>query len=247
VFWGSIGGLIYAVYLALRWRLYMPALILAATVGFPALSYLYHFLNGTVVAPALRKAEVASWRRVSITGDSKPRVFVDTWSTNGYVPKALVALGRFEKAYGRIGDDWYYFERTPGAVCPENHYDVRMLDRMSQSVPCVLGTKTGGRAGFRQLNIPEIAEPRLLLLADRGAPSHYQHEAGRPCTSNTLELRLVSDQGNQLVSFCEIPYFEVPMFPPNLNLDGWFKVSAAASYARRPEAVRFVLDALNQT
>ncbi|WP_456623488.1 hypothetical protein [Bradyrhizobium sp. P5_C12] len=247
VFYGSIVGLFYAAYLVLRWRLYRPALFLAATVGFPALSYFYHLIDGTVVAPALRKAEVASWRRVSITGDNKPRVFVDTWSGNGYVPKALVALGRFEKAYGRIGDEWYYFERTPGIVCPENHYDVRMLDRMSQPVPCVSATKTGRRVGFRELNIPEIAEPRLLLLADRDAPSHYQHEAGRPYTSNTLELRLVSDQANQLVSFWEIPYFEVPMFPPNLNLDGWFKVSAAAGYARRPEAVKFVIDALNET
>lgn len=246
-FYGSIVGLIYAAYLVLRWQLYMPALFLAATVGFPSLSYLYHFIDGTIVAPAVRKAEVASWRRVSITRENKPRVFVDTWSTNGYVPKALVALGRFEKAYGHIGDEWYYFERTPGTVCAEDHYDVRMLDRMGQPVPCVSATKTGRRVGFRELNIPEIAEPRLLLLADRDAPSHYQHKAGRPYTINTLELRLVSDQANQLVSFWEIPYFEVPMFPPNLNLDGWFEVSTAAGYARRPEAVKFVIDALNGT
>lgn len=219
----------------------MPALFLAATVGFPALSYFYHFIDGAVVAPALRKAEVASWRRVSITSDNKPRVFIDTWSTNGYVSKALVALGRFEEAYGRIGDEWHHFERTPSIACPENRYDVRMLDRMSQPVPCVSATKTGRRVGFRELNIPEIAEPRLLLLADRDAPSHYRSD-----TTNTLELRLVSNQANQLVSFWEIPYFEVPVFPPNLNLDGWFKVSAAAGYARRPEAVKFVIDALNE-
>ena len=78
-----------------------PALFLAATGGFPALSYLYHFIDGTVVAPALRKPEVASWRQVTITRDNRARVFVDTWSTDSHVPKALVALGRFERAYGR--------------------------------------------------------------------------------------------------------------------------------------------------
>jgi hypothetical protein len=242
VFYGSIGGLVYAVYLALRWRLYVPALFLAATVGFPALSYLYHFIDGTVVAPALRKSEVASWRRVTITRDNKPRVFVDTWSTDGHVPKALVALGRFERAYGHLGDEWYYFERTPGTVCAEDHYDARMLDRMRKPLTCVSATKTGRRVGFRELNIPEIAEPRLLLFADRDAPSHYPND-----TTNTLELRLVSDQANQLISFWETPYFTIPMFPPNLNLDGWFKVSVAAGHTRRPEEVKFVIDALNGT
>ncbi|WLB57899.1 hypothetical protein [Bradyrhizobium japonicum] len=241
VFYGAIFGLMWAAYLVFRWRLYASAL-LTATVGFPALSYLYHFIDGALVAPAVRKAEVTSWRRVSITSDNKPRVFIDTWGTSGYVPKALLALGRFEKAYGRIGDEWYYFERTPGTVCAENHYDVSMLNRMRQPVPCVSATKTGQRAGFRELNIPRIAEPRLLLFADRDAPSHYQSD-----TTNTLELRLVSDQANQLVSFWEIPYFGVPMFPPNLNLDGWFKVSAATDYTRRPEEVKFVIDALNGT
>jgi hypothetical protein len=244
VFYGSIIGLICAAYLALRGRRYKPALFLAATVGFPAVSYLYYFVNGTILAPVVRKVEVASWPRMSITHDNRPRVFIDTWGSDGVVPKALVVLGRFEKAYGMIGGDWYYFERTPGTPCAETHYDVRMLDRLRELTPCVSATKTGRRTGFRELNMPEVAEPHLLLLADRNAPSHHENKAGGTFMSSTLELRLVSDQGNQLVSFWEAPYFDIPIFPPTINLDGWFKVSFAAGHTPRPEVVKFVLDAL---
>jgi hypothetical protein len=244
---GSIVGLICAAYLALRRRHYKPALFLAAIAGFPAVSYLYSLVNGTILAPVARRAEVASWQRVSITHDNKPRVFIDTWGTDGVVPKTLVVLGRFEKAYGHIGDEWYYFERMPGTACAETHYDVRMLDRMREPTPCVSTTKTGRRMGFRQLNMPEIVEPHLLLLADADAPSHHENKEGGVFMSSTLELRLVSGQGNQLVSFWEAPYFDVPTFPPMINLDGWFKVSSAADHAPRPTVVKFVLDALGDT
>jgi hypothetical protein len=65
--------------------------------------------------------------------------------------------------------------------------------------------------------------------------------------SSTLELRLVSAQANQLVSFWEAPYFDVPIFPPMINLDGWFKVSSATDHTPRPTVVKFVLDALGDT
>jgi hypothetical protein len=244
---GSIICLIFAAHLALRHRLYRPALVLAAIAGFPALSYLYSLVNGTILAPVVRKVEVASWRRVSITHDNKPRIFIDAWGGDGVVPKTLVVLGRFERAYGHIGDEWYSFERTPGTVCAETQYDARMLDRMRDPVACVSATKTGRRMGFRQLNLPEILEPHLLLLADADAPSHHQNKAGGIFMSSTWELRLVSGQGNQLVSFWEAPYFDVPIFPPMVNLDGWFKVSSEADHAPRPKAVKFVLDALGDT
>jgi hypothetical protein len=175
---GSFIGLICAAHLALRGHHYKPALFLAVTAGFPAASYLYSRVNRTILAPVARKVEVASWRRVSITHDNKPSVFIDTWGTDGVVPKTLVVLGRFEKAYGHIGDEWYYFERMPDTVCAETHFDVRMLDRMREPTPCVSATKTGRRMGFRQLNMPEIVEPRLLLLADADAPSHHENKAG---------------------------------------------------------------------
>jgi hypothetical protein len=241
---GSIIGLIFAAYLTLRGRHYKPALFLAAMTGFPAVSYLYSLVNGTILAPVARKVEVASWRRVSITHDNKPHVFIDAWGIDGVVPKTLVVLGRFERGFGRIGDEWYYFERMPGTVCAENHYGVRMLDRMRGSTPCVSTTKTGRRAVFRKLNMPEIVEPHLLLLADANAPSHYESKSGGIFASSTLELRLVSDQGNQLVSFWEAPYFNVPKFPPMITLDGWFKVWSTADHTHRPVVVKFVLDAL---
>ena len=245
--YGSIIGLICAAYLALRGRNYKPALFLAAMAGFPAASYLYSFVNGTILAPAARKVEVASWQRVSITHDNKPRVFISTWGSDGWVAKTLVVLGRFEKAYGFVGDDWYSFERTPGTTCPETHYDERLLRQLREPTPCLSATKTGRRMGLRGLNMPEIAEPHLLLLADANAPSHHENKVGGIFSSSTLELRLVSDQGNQLVSFWEAPYFDVPLFPPLITRDGWFRVSVAADHAPRPDVVRFVLDALGDT
>ncbi|WP_298106427.1 hypothetical protein [Bradyrhizobium sp.] len=241
-------GFICAAYFAFRGRRYIVALCLVAIAGFPAASYLYSYANGRYLAPAERKVEVASWRRESITRDSKPRVFISTWGTDGVVPKTLVVLGRFEKAYGLVGDDWYYFEQTPGSVCVDTHYDKRMLDRMRGAVPCVSATKTGRRKAFRQLNMPEIAEPHLLLLADADAPLHHESDTREIFASSTLELRHVSDSGNKLVSFWEAPYFDVPVFPPILILGkGWFRTSFAADHAPRPDVVKFVLDALGDT
>lgn len=147
LFFGSAIGLICAAYLALRHRLYRQAVFLAVTTGFPAASYIYSYVNGTILSPVIRKAEVASWRRVSITHDNRPRVFIDTWGSDGWVAKTLVALGKFERTYGWIGDEWYYFERTPGATCAETRYDVRI--RLREYAACVSATKTGRRMGFR--------------------------------------------------------------------------------------------------
>jgi hypothetical protein len=96
------------------------------------------------------------------------------------------------------------------------------------------------------LNMPEIAEPHLRLLADADAPSHHQSNRG-VYASGTLELRLVSDEGNRLVSFWEAPYFDVPAFPPILILGkGWRKESFEADHAPRPDVIKFVLDALGE-
>lgn len=244
VFYGSVIALICAAYLALRHRLNRPALVLAAMAGFPALSYLYSLITGTMVAPVVRRMEVASWQRVSITRDNRPHIFVGTGTD---VPKALVALGRFDKAYGVLGDEWYSFERAQDAACTEERYDARLLDRMRGPTPCVTATKTGRRMGFKQLILPEIAEPYLLLLTDANAPSHHESGAREIFMSSTLELRLVSGQGDQLVSFWEAPYFDVPLFPPRLTLDGWFKASTAADHAPRPAVMKFVMDALGDT
>jgi hypothetical protein len=240
-------GFICAAYFAFRGRSYIVALCSVAIASFPAASYLYSYANGKILAPAARRVEVASWRREGITHDNKPRVFISTWGTDGVVPKTLVVLGRFEKAYGLVGDDWYYFERTPATGCVDTHYDMRMLLRMRGPVPCVSATKTEQRRAFRQLNIPEIAEPHLLLLADANAPLHHESGQGETFASSTLELRLVSDAGNKLVSFWEAPYFDIPVFPPILILGkGWFRGSFAAEHAPRPDVVKFVLDALGE-
>jgi hypothetical protein len=161
--------------------------------------------------------------------------------TGSIVPKTLVFLGQFEKAYGQIGDEWVYFEPMPGTVCAHTHYDVSLPNRMREPTPCVSMTKTGRRMGFRRLNVPEIAEPYLLLLTDMDAPSHHVSENGE--VGNTLELRLVSDQGNQLVSFWEAPYFDIPLFPPMIGPNGWFKVPSVDRMSS-PAEVKFVLDAL---
>jgi hypothetical protein len=240
-------GFVCAAYFAFRGRSYIVALCLVAIAGFPAANYLYSYAKGKMLAPAARKVEVASWPRESITRDNKPRVFMSTWGSDGVVPKTLVVLGRFEKTYGLIGDDWYYFERTPETACADTHYDVRMLLRMRGPIPCVSATKTGRRRDFRQLNMPEIAESHLLLLADADAPHHHENKAGGIFLSGTLELGLVSDQGNQLVSFWEAAYFDVPFYPPMITANGWFKVSLAADHTPRPEVVKFVLDALGDT
>jgi hypothetical protein len=243
--YGFIAGFAYATYSATRSRQYALALLLAAIVAFPFASYLYASVEGRVVAPHARRADVASWPRVSITHDNKPGAFLTTWGTDGYVPKTIVALGRFEKAYGLIADDWYSFERVPGAACAEVGNDERAVRRRNprEPNPCVLLTKIGRRDG-RRLNMPEIAEPHLRLLADRDAPSH--HEIDRTTfASSTLELRLVSKEGSQLVSFWEAPYFHVPVFPPLLSKDGWFRDWFAAEHTPRPDIIQLVLDALD--
>jgi hypothetical protein len=245
--YGFIIGCAYAAFLAISRRNYLLALFFAAIVLFPFVNYVYSFVDARVLAPHARTEEVASWRRVSITHGNKPRAFITTWGSDGLVAKTLVVLGRFEKAYGLIGDDWYYFERTPGTPCAETQYDVRMLLRLREPTPCVSATKVGRRVG-RQLNMPEVAEPHLRLLADADAPSHHESDKGGIFASSTLELRLVSGEGNKLVSFWEAPYFDAPVFPPILILrEGWFREPFAADHAPRPDVVKFVLDALGDT
>jgi len=103
-----------------------------------------------------------------------------------------------------------------------------------------------GQQSFRSLNIPDIAEPHLSLLADGEAPHHLK--AGRDIFSNsTLELRLDSRGDSQLVSFWEAPYFQAPLFPPVLTGDGWSTQPYEAAHAPRPDHVQFVKDALEGT
>ncbi|MGY4475740.1 hypothetical protein [Bradyrhizobium sp. USDA 3364] len=129
----------------------------------------------------------------------------------------MVALGLFEKAYGVIGDDWYSIERADSAPCVEAGKDERAVRRRDprEPNPYLKLTKIERRDDLR-LTIPQIAEPHLRLLSDRYAPSH--REIDKTIFANsTLELRLVSEQGSQLVSFWEAPYFRVPGVPPMLG------------------------------
>ncbi|MEK9283427.1 MULTISPECIES: hypothetical protein [unclassified Bradyrhizobium] len=243
--YGLIIGAAYGSWLAINRRQYLFALFLAAIAVLPFGSYLYSFVEARFVAPIARKAEVESWQRMRITRDNKPRTFITTLgNSGGSIAKTLVGLGRFEKAYGLIGDDWYSFERIPGSVCAEPHYDALSLHRQDEareSTACVSATKLGRRFAAT----PQIAEPHLRLLTDAAAPSHHQ-SGGKVYAGDTLELRLVSEEGDQLVSFWEAAHFDVPAFPPILvnGEKGWIKKSFAADHAPRPEPTKFVLDAL---
>jgi hypothetical protein len=165
---------------------------------------------------------------------------------DGFLPSTLVALGRFEKAYGLIGDYWYSFERVPSLSCVEAGKDERAIRTRSRRVtnPCVTLTEAGKQNG-KDLDIPEIAEPHLALLADIDAPSHYEDDATRVAGS-ALELRLVSSEGGKLVSFWEAPRFQIPTFPPfTIGKGGWAKTSYTAEHAPRPNPIQFVLDAMD--
>jgi hypothetical protein len=162
----------------------------------------------------------------------------------GSIAKVLVELDRFERAYGLIGDDWYSFVRVAGSACAEPHYNALSLyreDETRKSTACVSVTKVGRRFDF----MPQIAEPHLRLLTDEAAPSHHQN-SGKVFLSSTLELRLVSKDHNQLVSFWEAPYFDAPVFPPIFSYreKDWFREPFAAEHKPHPEPIRFVLDAL---
>jgi len=67
---------------------------------------------------------------------------------------------------------------------------------------------------------PQIAEPHLRLLTDEAAPSRHQN-AGMVYSSSTLELRLISRDHNNLVSFWEASYFDAPAFPPIFMYETW--------------------------
>jgi hypothetical protein len=239
--YGFSAGFACVAFVAAHRRDYVLAALMAATAAFPFASYYYYSVEARDEAPRARRAEVASWPRVRITHDNMPRVFLTTYGTDGFVPKTLVAIGRFEKAYGLIADDWYSFERVSGAACAEAGKDERAVRRFLHNPnPCVTLT----RIVSRRMNTPDIAEPHLRLLADQEAPSHHEID-GTVFASSTLELRLVSKEGNQLVSFWEAPYFRVPVFPPLLGKDGWARDWFAAEHAPRPDVVHFVLDALD--
>jgi hypothetical protein len=252
IFFGSLIALICAAYFALRYRLYWQALFLAGTIGLPAASYVFSYVNGTILFPIVRELQVASWHRASITRNNKPRVFISTLEVGGgtlrnpevggVLPKALVVLGQFERAYGLIHSDWYYFERTPGMDCAEIRSAKNMLDLLRKETPCVTATKTDKRWQFGKINMPEIAEPHLALLNGEQAPSHLENFMGGTFSNGALELRLVSGQNNQLVSFWEATWFWAPVL--RLTLDGWFKVMYAAGHPVHPDNLKFVLEAL---
>ena len=108
--------------------------------------------------------------------------------------------------------------------------------------PCISVTRVGRRFDLT----PQIAEAHLRLLDDRSAPSHREN-GNVIFAGSTLELRLVSQQGNQLVSFWEAPYFEVPTFPPAMvGANGWVKRQFEAEHAPRPKPLDFVLNALDE-
>jgi hypothetical protein len=242
--YGLCAGFLFAALFAAVRRRYAVALLLAGIAAFPFVNYYYAYVSAKDEAPRARRAEVASWPQVRITHDNRPRVFLSTYGTDGFVPKTIIALGAFEKAYGVIGDYWYSFERVPGAACDEAGKDERAIRQkyLHDPNPCVTLTKIVRRDSL----LPDIAEPHLRLLADREAPSHHETD-GTVFASSTLELRLVSKEGNQLASFWEAPYFRVPVFPPLLLKSGWSTDWFAAEHAHRPDVVHFVLDALSGT
>lgn len=238
-------GCAYASWRAIKHRKYVLAVLPAAIAGLPFASYAYSFVDARFLAPSARRDEVASWKRMSITRDNKPRTFLTTWASGGAVARTLVELGRFEKAYGLIGDDWYSFERPSGSTCAETEDNARVLRRRDdprEPTECVTATRIGSQFTL----MPQIAEPHLCLLTDRAAPSHRESN-GKIYAGSTFELRLVSRENNQLVSFWEAPYFDVPAFPPVLVVregKGWIKKAFEADHAPRPEPTKFVLDAL---
>jgi hypothetical protein len=237
------GFLLAALFAAVR-RRYAVALLLAGLAALPFVNYHYAYVSAKDEAARARRAEVASWPQIRVTRDNRPRVFLTTYGTDGFVPKTIIALGSFEKAYGVIGDYWYSFERVPGAACDEAGKDERAIRQkyLHDPNPCVTLTKMYNV----RMNTPNIAEPHLRLLADREAPSHHETDQ-TVFASSTLELRLVSKEDNQLVSFWEAPYFRIPVFPPLLLKNGWSTGWFEAEHAPRPDVVHFVLDALSGT
>lgn len=236
----------YASWLAINRRQHFLALSLAGAAIFPLVSYVYAVADARLVAPNTREAEVASWPREKITPENGPRVFLTTWmNVGGSIAKKLVKLDRFDRAYGLIGDDWYSFERVGGSACAEPHYDGLSLyrqDETRKSTACVSVTKVGRRFD----TFPQIAEPHLRLLTDEAAPSRHQN-GGRVYVSSTLELRLISRDHNNLVSFWEAPYFEAPTFPPIFMYRDmhWWRESFEAGHSPHPEPIKFVLAALD--
>lgn len=234
-----------ASWLAIKRRQHLLALCLAGAAIVPLASYVYAVADARLVAPNARKAEVASWRREKITPENGPRVFLTTWmNVGGSIAKKLVELDRFDRAYGLIGDDWYSFERVAGSACAEPHYNALSLYRQDEtlkSTACVSVTKVGRRFDI----FPQIAEPHLRLLTDEAAPSRHQN-GGKVFGSSTLELRLISRDHDNLVSFWEAPYFDAPAFPPIFmyrDMD-WWRESFEAEHSPHPEPIKFVLAAL---
>lgn len=245
--YGFIIGFAWAACAAVRDRRRGRALWLAAVAAFPLACYLYAYIDARVLAPPARQAEVASWPRASITRENRPRVFLTTSGTDGHVPKAMVALGLFEKAYGVIANDWYSVERVDSPACVDAGKDERAIRNRNpnQPDPCLKLTKIERRDTLRP-NIPQIAEPHLRLLVDRDAPSHREIDK-TVFAGGTLELRLVSEAGSELVSFWEAPYFRVPSIPPLLGREGWLRGWFAGEHTPRPDTVQFVRDALRGT
>ena len=139
----------------------------------------------------------------------------------------------------------YSFERVPSFSCVEAGKDERAIRTRSKRVPnpCVTLTEAGKQNG-KDLDIPEIAEPHLELLADIDAPSHYEDDATRVAGS-ALELDFLSSEGGKLGSFWEAPRFQIPTFPPfTIGKGGWAAKTVQSRTPPRPNPIQFVLDAM---
>ena len=242
--YGLIIGSACGCWFSISRRQYLLALFFAAIAVLPFVSYLYSYVEARRIAPAARKAEVGAWQRVRITHDNKPRTFITTWNNfGGSIAKALVGLDRFEKAYGMVGDDWYSYERIAGSACIETQSDVLSITRQEarQSSACVSAAKIGRRFAVT----PQIAEPHLRLLTDQTAPSHHE-SGGKVFAGDTLELRLVSNAGDQtrFVLGASPPRSGVSADMAEFREKGWAKQSFTADHVPHPEPIKFVLDAL---
>lgn len=202
----------------------------------PFAHYAYATLGGGVLAWIKREAEVASWPRKTMTPDTMPKVLV---APAAWVAKSLVGAGLFERAYGQAGEQWYAFERTGNPDCPSREqWQLYSAQDAARPTRCAAATAVAS---------PQVAGPHLRLFFEVDAPSRHRPAEGR-FGSSTLELRWIDGTASELVAFWEIPYFDVPTFPPVLlGSKGWMRQTHTAfRTTERPDPRLFVLDAVGR-